>query len=84
MIELHFQHATVAKIQVTRVDPDHGDVHMTYEAMGAPRYPTREQIEQLRAAAELSPPEMLDVKNASVTITIPAEGLVLVEAKPAN
>jgi xylan 1,4-beta-xylosidase len=83
-VELRFQHATVARIQVTRVDPDHGDVQKAYQAMGAPRYPTREQIKKLQVAAELSPPEMQDVKNASVTVTIPAQGLVLVEAKPAN
>jgi len=83
-VQFHFQHGIAAKIQVTRVDSDHGDVHKAYRAMGSPRYPTRDQIEKLRAAAQPSPPEMHDVKNASVTLTIPAEGLVLVEAKPAN
>lgn len=81
-VDLHFDHAHVGRIEVTRVDPDHGDVHKAYGAMGSPRYPTMAQIEKLRTAAKLSAPETIEVKNDSVTIRIPAEGLVLVEAKP--
>lgn len=80
-IELHFDHARVGRVQLTRVDPDHGDVHKAYEAMGSPRYPTMAQIEKLRSAAELSPPEIIEVKDGSLKLTIPPEGLVLVEAK---
>jgi xylan 1,4-beta-xylosidase len=49
--------------------------------MGSPRYPTQEQIAKLRAAAKLSPPETYDVKNGSVTVKVPAHGLVLLEVK---
>jgi hypothetical protein len=52
--------------------------------MGSPRYPTKEQIEKLRTAAHLSSPEMQDVKNAAVRLTIPPEGLILIEAAPAQ
>jgi xylan 1,4-beta-xylosidase len=81
-VELRFAHARVSSVQVTHLDPDHGDVHKAYEAMGSPRYPTKQQIEKLRAAAKLSPPEMHEVKGASVTVRIPLQGLVLVETKP--
>jgi xylan 1,4-beta-xylosidase len=81
-VELHFDHAHISSVAVTRVDPDHGDVHQAYQAMGSPRYPTTGQIEKLRLAAKLAPAEMLEVKDGSVAITIPPEGLVLVEAKP--
>ena len=81
-VELRFAHARVSSVQVTHLDPDHGDVHKVYEAMGSPRYPTKQQIEKLRAATKLSPPEMHEVKNASVTLRIPSQGLVLVETKP--
>jgi xylan 1,4-beta-xylosidase len=81
-VELKFEHARFARVQETRLDPDHGDVHRAYEAMGSPRYPTKEQIEKLRAAARLSPAETREVKNASITLNIPAHGLVLLEAKP--
>ncbi len=81
-IELHFQHAQVSSVELTRVDGDHGHAKKTFEAMGSPRYPTKEQIEKLRAAAKLSHSETHAVKNGSVTLTIPAQGLVLLEAKP--
>ena len=81
-VEFKFEHARLSKVQVTRLDPDHGDVHKAYAAMGSPRYPTKQQIEKLRAAARLSAPESHDVKNASLTIRIPSQGMVLIEAKP--
>lgn len=83
-VEFHFEHAHVSRVQVTRLDPDHGDVQGAYQAMGAPQYPTREQIEQLRVAARLSLAETHKVSNDSVTLSIPAHGLVLIEAKPSR
>ncbi len=83
-VEFKFEHARVSSAQVTRLDSDNGDVHKAYEAMGSPRYPTREQIEELRSAAKLPSPRMLDMKNASLTLRIPSQGLVLIETKPAR
>jgi len=83
-VELRFEHARVSGVQVTRVDPDHGDVHPAYRAMGSPRYPTREQIEKLRGAARLAPAERLEVRNGAATIRIPSQGLVLIETQPAQ
>ncbi len=81
-VELRFAHAHVSSVLVTHLDPDHGDVHKAYEAMGSPRYPTKKQVEKLRAAAKLAPPEMHEVKDGAVTLRIPSQGLVLIEAKP--
>ena len=81
-VEFQFPHAKISHVEVTRLDAEHGDIHKAYEAMGAPRFPTKEQIEKLRAAARLSPAEMHETKNGSVTIAIPSQGLVLLEAKP--
>ena len=83
-VELKFEHVRVSSVQVTRLDPDNGDVHKAYEAMGSPRYPTREQLGKLRAASKLSPPEMYKVKSASVALKIPSQGLVLIETMPAH
>jgi len=83
-VVFEFRHAGAASIHVTRVDPEHGDVRRAYAAMGSPRYPTRQQVEKLRAAARLSPSEIHEVKNGSVTLSIPAQGLILIEAKPSN
>jgi xylan 1,4-beta-xylosidase len=81
-VELRFAHARVSSMQVTHLDPDHGDVQKAYEAMGSPRYPTKQQIEKLRATGKLAPPETHEVKDASVRLRIPSQGLVLIETKP--
>lgn len=81
-IEFKFEHARVLSVGVTRLDPDHGDVHKAYAAMGSPQYPTKEQIERLRTAARLAPAERGEVKNGSLVLRIPWQGLVLIEAKP--
>lgn len=83
-IQLNFVNTHIGSVRITRVDPQHGDVHQAYEAMGSPRYPTREQIEKLRAASHLVPGEIQQVTGSSVEIKIPGEGLVLIEAAPAS
>jgi xylan 1,4-beta-xylosidase len=80
-VTFKFEHASASMVQVTRLDPAHGDVHKAYEAMGSPRYPTQEQVAKLRAAARLSPAETRDVKGGSLTLEIPVQGLVLLEVK---
>ena len=66
---------------ISRLDAGHGDYHGAYEKMSAPRYPTPAQIQQLISAAELPPAESQRLKNAELTLTLPAYGLVLVEVK---
>lgn len=83
-VEFEFKHSRVSEIEVTQLDPEHGDVHRAYEAMGSPRYPTQEQLEKLRAAARLSGPDTYEVKNGSVTLKMPAHGLVLLETEPSH
>jgi xylan 1,4-beta-xylosidase len=81
-VEFKFEHGRISNVEVTRLDPDSGDVRKAYAAMGSPRYPTREQIEKLRKAAALSPSERHEVHNSSLMLRIPSQGLVLIEAKP--
>ena len=64
---------------IARVDRDHGDFHSAYEKMGAPRYPTQTQIQELRKAAELPTPEARPIQNGELTLTLPGHGLALVE-----
>ncbi len=80
-VKLIFRKTDASQVKLSRVDPEHGDVHKAYQAMGSPRYPTEAQIRQLRSAAELSAPEVYQLKDGSVTIKIPAHGLVLLEVK---
>ena len=68
-----------ASAQIWRLDADHGNVIKTYDAMGRPAFPSRDQIAKLRAAGQPSPPQTTSFKNGSMTITIPPQGLVLIK-----
>jgi xylan 1,4-beta-xylosidase len=80
--ELQFRNSNSDNVYVSRVDADHGDVHKTYKAMGAPRYPSQAQIEILRAAARLPAAEIQHTSGGALTVTIPSQGLVLIETEP--
>ena len=73
-----------APIQIWRLDADHGNVIKTYDAMGRPAFPTRDQIMQLRAAGKPSPAEDLALKNGAFTISVPPQGLVLIMLSAAH
>jgi xylan 1,4-beta-xylosidase len=49
--------------------------------MGQPRYPTREQLEALRQAAQLPLPEVRDLSNGELTLELPPDGLAVVRLK---
>jgi xylan 1,4-beta-xylosidase len=80
-VVLHFKNAKLKRAVISRVDPEHGDVHALYEKLGAPRDPTQAQIEQLKKAADLPAPERQALKNGELTLTLPSYGLALVELK---
>ena len=66
---------------ISRVDRDHGDPHSAYEKMGSPRDPTQAQLNELRKSAQLPAPEIRELKNGALTLTIPAHGLAVIELK---
>ncbi|HEX4576980.1 MAG TPA: glycosyl hydrolase family 39 [Edaphobacter sp.] len=68
-----------ASVQIWRLDADHGNVIKTYDAMGRPAFPTRDQIALLRAAGKPFPPQNLTLTNGALTITVPPQGLVLIK-----
>ncbi len=68
-----------APVQLWRLDADHGNVIKTFDAMGRPAFPTRDQITQLRAAGKPFPPQNLALTNGALTITVPPQGLVLIK-----
>ncbi len=80
-VTLRFKGTRLKHSRVSLLDPAHGDVHAAYEKMGSPRYPTPSQVRQLRAAAELPGPEIHDLKNGELTLTLPAYGLALIQLK---
>jgi xylan 1,4-beta-xylosidase len=71
-----------APVQFWRLDADHGNVIKTFDAMGRPAFPTRDQITQLRAAGRPFPPQNLSLTNGALTITVPPQGLVLIKLSP--
>jgi xylan 1,4-beta-xylosidase len=64
---------------VHRLDSTHGSLARTYETMGKPAYPTQAQIQALRTAASLPPPENVRIQHGQLTIVVPPQGLALVE-----
>jgi xylan 1,4-beta-xylosidase len=65
--------------KVSRLDSTHGSLLRAYAGMGKPAYPTQAQIQALRSAANLPPPETMHVQKGRFTIVLPAQGLALVE-----
>jgi xylan 1,4-beta-xylosidase len=80
-VTLRLEGMNAKHVSVWRVDRDHGDFHSAYETMGAPRYPTEAQTEDLRKAAQLPPPESLKISNHEFVIAVPAHGLAVIEFK---
>ena len=78
-VTLRFKGTRLKHSRISLLDPAHGDVHAAYEKMGSPRYPTLSQVRQLRAAAEPPVPEIHDLKNGELTLTLPAYGLALIQ-----
>ena len=68
------------RIRIERVDRDHGSALTDWESMGRPDFPTREQQERLRKAAELPAAETRRISaDEQVRISLPPHGLALVE-----
>jgi xylan 1,4-beta-xylosidase len=66
---------------VARLDGQRGDVHVVYEKMGSPRYPTQKQILDLRRAADLPAPEEVPIERGELKINLPSYGLAVIELK---
>jgi xylan 1,4-beta-xylosidase len=49
--------------------------------MGRPIYPTQKQIAELRRAAELPKPETKALQGGELKLTLPPQGLALIELR---
>ena len=67
-VTLHLQGTNAKHALIWRVDRDHGDFHSAYEKMGAPRYPTEAQVQELRRATELLQPESRKLKAGELNL----------------
>ena len=73
--------AGVTQATLWRLDSGHGDVIPAFDAMGRPAYPSPKQIEALRRAGSMAPPEHLTVHGGRFSVAIPPQGLVVVELR---
>ena len=85
-VTLKVTHTGASSASVQSLDADHGNVHVAYEKMGSPRYPTQSQLTQLREAAALPPPVTLPLDAGTLSLEIAPDGLTLVTiaAKPSG
>jgi xylan 1,4-beta-xylosidase len=70
------------QVQVSRVDDKIGSAIPAWEAMGSPKYPSQDQLKQLRIAAELPKPKLQKLaagEPAELSITLPPNGIALLE-----
>jgi xylan 1,4-beta-xylosidase len=68
-----------AQVHLSRVDAQHGNTLVDYEAMGRPRYPTQAQIRQLNLAGELPSPKRLVLKDGLIELKLLPNSLILLE-----
>ena len=69
-------------VAVGEVNGQVGTAIPRWKQMGSPKYPTRDQISQLRAAAELPKPSLrslLAQEPSELSITLPPNGVALLE-----
>ena len=72
-----------AKVALSRVDADHGNVVSAFDSMGRPPFPTREQAAALRGMARLPAPESMTVRRGRLELDVPTHGLAVLEIPPA-
>ncbi len=66
------------RVNISRVDSEHGDFNHAYQKMGSPAYPTAQQIAELKRASALPQPEAAHLDgNGQITISIPPNGIAL-------
>ena len=71
------------RIRIHLLDRDHGSPLATWQNMGSPNWPTRDEQQRLRQAAELGPPQEFPVSAggiSSTTLDLEPHSLALVEA----
>ena len=68
-----------AMVSIQRVDETHGNPLAAYRAMGSPRYPTQAQIVKLNSSSSLPAPERRRLVDGALTLTLPVNGLALIE-----
>ncbi|HEX3949711.1 MAG TPA: hypothetical protein VHW95_07680 [Steroidobacteraceae bacterium] len=82
-MRLSLPHPAARSAKITRLDAEHGDAHREYVRLGSPRDPSRAQLELLIKAAALPAPSDASISEQRLSITLPPNGLAIVEIAPA-
>jgi xylan 1,4-beta-xylosidase len=80
-ITLQLKGTNATHALISQVDGEHGDFHSAYEKMGSPAYLSQRQIEELRKATGLPPPQDQPINNGEITLTLAPHGLDVIEFK---
>ena len=70
-----------AVAQIARVDAEHGNAVGAFDAMGRPPFPSRKQLDELRAAGQLPSAVSVHLQQGRLEVDVPAHGLVVVEVE---
>src|SRR5262249_31805736 len=82
-LRLAFKGVSVnTKVSLQYADDQRGNTLAAYQKMGSPRYPTRNQVQQINRAANLPEPVATRLKNSVLDLTLTPNALVLIELPP--
>jgi len=70
-----------SRLAISRVDQEHGDTLSLYEKMGKPRYPTEDQIRDLRENSRLPDPAYDELTDGSYILQLPVNGLAVIQVR---
>lgn len=70
-----------ARIAISRVDDEHGNALALYEKIGSPRYPTADQIREIREDSRLPDPTYDELTEGSYTLQLPVNGLAVIQVR---
>lgn len=73
-----------AVARIHRVDAHHGDTLAAWKAMGSPKYPTLEQIKELKKASKMGPPQLEDLHDGQLNVTVPPMGLAVMTVRESH
>jgi xylan 1,4-beta-xylosidase len=71
--------AAGSQATIERLDELHGNPLIAYRKMGSPRYPARAQVAALNQSSALPPPEHKTLTGDQLELTLPVNGLAIVE-----
>ena len=78
-VRLRLKGANLTHAVISRADSTHGDANSVFRKLGSPRYPSQEQIKELQRAADLPEAETIHLENGELTVTLPSQGLAVIE-----